>query len=131
MTDDVKPMYEKGRDLDPETGLFIKGKKGGPGRPRGCRAILGETFLEKMLDDFEEYGKSVIEKVRIDRPHEYLKVIAATLPKDITLNLNPMDDLTDDQLVTRIRQLDNAIRPFLAAAGSGDAEDGGETSTRH
>jgi hypothetical protein len=46
----------------------------------------------------------VIEKVRNDRPHEYLKIVAAVLPRQMQLeDLTPKrkaEDLTDDELAT-------------------------------
>ena len=34
----------KPTDRDPETGLFLKGKIGGPGRPKGAKNKLQEAF---------------------------------------------------------------------------------------
>jgi hypothetical protein len=49
-----------------------------------------------------------------------MKVVASLLPKDVNLNVNPAEDLTDEQLIQRIRSLGAAIRPFLDAEGAGD-----------
>ncbi len=106
-------------------------KPGNPGRPKGARNKLGEAFIEAMHADFEENGANVIERVRIEKPDQYLKVIASILPKDLNVNINNMDDLTDDQLIQRIRQLDSAIRPFLDAQGAGEAAGGTGPQTAH
>ena len=108
------------------------GQSGNPaGRPKGARSKLGEAFLEAMHEDFHEHGASVIERVRIEKPDQYLKVVASILPKDLNVNINQMDDLTDDQLIQRIRQLDSAIRPFLDAQGAGEAVGGVGQETAH
>jgi Family of unknown function (DUF5681) len=80
-----------------------KSQSGNPaGRPKGARNKLSETFLQALADDFDSHGKDVIEKVRADRPHDYLKVIAAVLPKRMEIEdaapTRRASDLTDDEL---------------------------------
>jgi hypothetical protein len=106
-------------------------KPGNPGRPKGARNKLGEAFLEAMHDDFEAHGVAAIIKVREEKPDQYLKVIASILPKDLNVNINQMDDLTDDQLIQRIRSLDSAIRPFLDAQGASGSVGGTGQETAH
>jgi hypothetical protein len=89
-------------------------KPGNPGRPRGSRNRLGEAFLQALAEDFEKHGAAVIEKVRTDKPDVYLKVIAGLLPKDVNLNVKPLDELTDDQLLARLAQLTEMAKPLLA-----------------
>ena len=106
-------------------------KPGNPGRPKGSRNKLGEAFIAALHEDFTAHGSKVIEQVRIDKPDQYLKVIASILPKDVNLNVNQMDDLTDDQLIERIRRLDATIRPFLDAAGEDGVGGGDRSPTTH
>jgi Family of unknown function (DUF5681) len=84
---------------------FRPGQSGNPaGRPKGARSKLSESFLKALSEDFDSNGIDVIEKVRSDRPHEYLKIVAAVLPKQMQLeDLTPKrraEDLTDDELAT-------------------------------
>jgi hypothetical protein len=81
------------------------GQSGNPaGRPKGARSKLSESFLKALSEDFDSNGIAVIESVRKDRPHEYLKIVAAVLPKQMQLeDLTPKrraEDLTDDELAT-------------------------------
>lgn len=111
---------------------WAPGQSGNPaGRPKGSRNKLGEAFLDDMLADWEKHGKGAIEKVRETKPDAYLKVVAMILPRDLNVNINNMDQLTDDELVERIRSLDAAIRPFLDAQGESGAGGGTRPATAH
>lgn len=84
---------------------FKPGQSGNPaGRPKGARSKLSESFLKALSEDFGEHGEAVIQKVRWERPHEYLKIVAAVLPKQMQLeDLTPnrkAEELTDDELAT-------------------------------
>ncbi|MGN6772634.1 MAG: hypothetical protein ACTHJQ_22710 [Rhizobiaceae bacterium] len=106
-------------------------KPGNPGRPKGSRNKLGEAFLEDMLADWEANGPAAIREVRETKPDAYLKVVASILPKDLNVNINQMDHMTDEQLVERIRSLDSAIRPFLEAQGESSVGAGDRAPTAH
>ena len=106
-------------------------KPGNPGRPKGARSKLGEAFIEDMLADWEANGPAAIVKVRTDKPEAYLKVVASILPKDLNVNFNPADGMTDEQLIERIRTLDAAIRPFLDLEGTRGTDGSTGPTTAH
>lgn len=106
-------------------------KPGNPGRPKGARNKLGEAFIEDMLADWEANGPAAIRKVRTEKPDAYLKVVASILPKDLNVNINNTDHLTDEQLIERIRQLDATIRPFLDSEGANGANGDTGAPTAH
>lgn len=108
MSDDAIPSGEK-RD---ERGKFIVPPKS-PGRPKGSRNKLGEEFLKDLLANWEEHGADTIETVRTERPQDYLKVVAATLPKELNVKVNELDELTDEQLARQFA----AVAAQLTAAG--------------
>lgn len=115
-----------------ELGRFLPGVSGNPaGKPKGSRTKLGEQFLSALQEDFEANGAAAIVEVRKTRPQDYLKVIASLMPKDLNLNVNNLDDATDDELVQRLRDLESVIRPFLAAEGSCRTGEGTGPATAH
>ena len=94
------------------------------GRPKGSRNALGEDFLSALHADFKEHGEAVIATVRTEKPAEYLKVVAGILPKELNVNTNPIQDLTDDELAAAIA----ALQSFI---GSQPAEGGSDSETKH
>lgn len=117
MSDD-EPIVngEKSKDT-----RFKPGNPGG-GRPKGARNKLGEDFIKAMADDFSANGVEAIEKVRTDRPHEYLKVIASLLPKELNVKVSDLDELTDEQLDRRIATLLAAFQSGIGKAAGGEGE---------
>lgn len=118
-------------EKDPKTGRFLPGNSGFGGKPKGARNKLGEAFLEDLLASWEANGPSVITRVIEEKPEQYLKVVASLMPRDLNVNMNQMDDMTDDQLIKRIRTLDAAIRPFIDAEGAGRAVGGTGPAKAH
>lgn len=97
-------MADDASGKDHRTGRFLPGNAGG-GRPKGARNKLGEEFLAALQEDFTANGKGVIEKVRAERPHEYLKIVASLMPKELNLRTNPLEDLSDDEIEEGIELL--------------------------
>jgi hypothetical protein len=78
---------------------FQKGCAPGPGRPPGARNRLTEVALAALNEDFALHGPSVIEKVRLERPHHYLSVVASLLPRQLHVERSsPLGELSDEEL---------------------------------
>jgi hypothetical protein len=62
----------------------------------------GDAFLQALADDFEAHGKGVVEKVRTERPQDYLKIVASVMPKRMEVEdvcpPRKAADLSDDEL---------------------------------
>lgn len=124
-----KNAQETGERPKPVPPVEHQFKPGNPGRPKGSRNKLGEDFIAALHEDFQENGIAAIKAVRSEKPDAYLKVIASIVPKELRVTTD--NDLTDDELIARIRQLDAAIRPFLTAEGEDGAAGGDRPSKPH
>jgi hypothetical protein len=82
---------------------------------RGEGSPLGSSFLGAVRADFAQHGSEVIARIRDEKPEAYLKLVASVLPKDLSAATGGVDDLSDEQIIDRIRALDAAIRPLLPA----------------
>jgi hypothetical protein len=78
--------------------LFEKGRAKTGGRAQGVRNKLGTSFLEALAKHFDEVGAKAIEIVFQERPVEYLKIVAATLPKEFEITQTKLMDISDDEL---------------------------------
>ena len=64
---------------------FQTGNSGGPGRPKGSKNKLSESFLHDLLEHYLEEGKAVIKRVCEERPEVYIQLIARLIPKDLDI----------------------------------------------
>lgn len=72
-----------------------------------------------MAEDFESNGKEVVEKVRTERPRDYLKIIAAVMPTRTEIEkvvpARRACDMTDDELVAVIDETKRQLAILNAA----------------
>lgn len=91
MSDEPKPEQDK------NTGRFVSGNIGG-GRKKGSRAKLGEAFIQDMYEAWQTSGVDVIARVIKDEPAAFLRSMVSILPKEVDVNVNKYDAMTDEQL---------------------------------
>ncbi|MGZ3585313.1 MAG: hypothetical protein ACXVCT_21425 [Ktedonobacterales bacterium] len=91
------------------------------GRPKGARNRHSENFINAFAQDFERHGSAVIEKVRKERPHDYLKIAASLLTKQSeieTMRTRPPSELTDAELMDLLLDgIEGAIEAVLVSRG--------------
>jgi hypothetical protein len=144
----VDRMTEKPLEADSQTTVKSKGrveyvvgyckppieyqfKPGQGGRRRGSRNKLGEDFLHALAEDFERHGTEAIERVRIEKPEAYLKVIASLLPRDLNLNVSKYDHLSDEQLIMRLRILTEQAAPIFGRLLDHNPAENDQTRSEH
>jgi Family of unknown function (DUF5681) len=72
----------KAKHLEPHR--FKAGVSGNPaGRPAGAKNRLQGDFLHALAEDFREHGREAIRIMRIERPAEYVKVVASLMPNEL------------------------------------------------
>jgi hypothetical protein len=106
--------------------LWGPGQSGNPaGRPKGSRNRLSEDFVAALYNDFQDHGSAAIAACRAQKPDVYVRVIAGLLPKDMTIKVQQLDDLTDDQLMRKLAVLTEMAKPLLSKLSTieGEAED--------
>jgi hypothetical protein len=98
------------------------GSNGG-GRPLGSRNKLQGDFLKALAADFAEHGAGVIRIARIEKPVEYLKIIASVLPRELIVDQGILADLSDEELADHIAALQKLrVVPHQAEAPPADEE---------
>ena len=123
------PKTKGAEKVDPRSKGWIKpGEVRNPkGRPKGSRHKLGEDFVAALQADFMENGAATIEKVRDERPQDYLKVIASILPKEVNVNQSALQELSDDELANIL----DAVRLQLLSGVSTHVGSGSDKASRH
>jgi hypothetical protein len=58
-----------------------------------------------------EHGVTAIEKVRQERPADYLKIIASIIPKELHVKEQSLEDMSDEELFATI----DSIRSLIPA----------------
>lgn len=118
--EEKRPVPEK----DEKTGRFVAGNSGNGGRPKGSRNKLGEQFIQDLYASWAEKGAETIETVRVERPHEYVKVVASILPKELNVNHSGLDEMSDEQLLRKFRALTAMAEPLLRGLDDGKPDAG-------
>ena len=92
------------------------------GRPLGLRNKLQHKFLQALQEDFETEGEKVIRIARIEKPIEYLKLIAGLLPKELLITDNVLGDMSDEQLLETIAAVRKAKEKLATAPAPVESE---------
>jgi len=116
-------------------GHFLPGnsgtRKGVPGgRKRGSRVRFTAKVMHDLWADWRDHGAEAIARCREEDVSTYVRCAIALLPKDINVNVNPIEKMSDDRLLEYIRGLEEAIVAAVAAAsGATGGDEGGAATT--
>ena len=81
-------MENNARD---EQGRFVKGGPGGPGRPKGSKNKLAQSFFTDVLTVWEERGLAAVREMADMDPASFNRMIASVMPKDMDIDLTSSD----------------------------------------
>lgn len=101
----------EGRDT--RTGRFLAGNTGNGGRKRGARNKLAYALVDALHEDFTKHGVAAIQRVRVEEPSAYLRIVCSVLPKELDVALNVDVDLFAD--VESFRQAYAIARRHIGA----------------
>ena len=97
------------------------GQSGNPnGRPKGSRNKLGEVFIQDMYEAWQTSGVDVLARVMRDEPAAFLRSMVAILPRELDVNVNRYDAMTDEQLKTQFLAALREARTLGLDIGSGE-----------
>lgn len=78
------------------------------------------AFVDALSVDFVRHGASAISRLRENDPVTYMKLCASVLPKAVIDSIDPLESLTDEELLERARRL-------AEKAGLGPCQDPDDT----
>ena len=108
--------------------LFQPGQPKIGRRAKGVRNRLSHSFLEALQKDFAEHGEEAIRICRIEKPNEYVKIVAGLMPKELEITNNTLTEIDDSELTGFIEyvrlQLEGRVERLASRAG--EETDGGQ-----
>lgn len=81
---------------------YTPGHPGGPGRPKGSRNRLAESFIDALHKDFLVHGAEAIEAARAESPLGYCRMVASLLPAKLEVGSGD-GSVSDADLLAIIR----------------------------
>src|SRR6516225_1481026 len=100
---------------------FIRGRPKTGGRAKGAKNRLSHAFLTALAEDFEQHGLEALKIARIEKPVEYIRIVAGLMPKEFEIIDSRLTDLSDEELDVFIAKLRAQLRsPLVADVGSGE-----------
>jgi hypothetical protein len=95
---------------------FKAGNVANPGgKPVGARNSLQGDFMRALADDFAEHGIDAITRTRLEKPSDYVKIVASLMPKELEIK-RPLEEMTDDDLIAGVA----ALQSYLNTQSVGD-----------
>ena len=90
------------------------------GRRKGARHRISTALLEAIAKDFAEHGEEVVKITRIEKPVEYLRIVASLLPRELEITVGPLEQISDDELEKLIADARHKLIDITPGAGVGE-----------
>ena len=94
--------------------LFEKGRLKTGGRAKGAKNRLSHAFLTALAEDFEQHGVEALKIARVEKPVEYIRIVAGLMPKELEIMDSRLSDLSDEELDVFIAKLRAQLRGAIA-----------------
>jgi hypothetical protein len=56
-------------------------------------------LLNALVADFQQFGAAAVKIMRVEKPSEYVKVIASLVPKELLVQESALAEMSDDDLI--------------------------------
>jgi hypothetical protein len=101
---------------------FEPGRLRTGGRLKGSRNKISEAFLKDLAAEWEASGPDALKIMAKDEPGNFVKVVAALLPKEFSIEDNRLADLNDLELDNLINELRAKLRTaVIERIGDGES----------
>ena len=77
---------------------FEKGMAKLGGRTKGVKNRLSHAFLTALAEDFEQHGVDAIKIARVERPVEYVRIVAGLMRRELEITETQLMQIPDDEL---------------------------------
>ena len=92
---------------------------------RATSLRVRDALMKALAEDFEEHGVEAVRLARIERPVEYLRIVAGLLPKEFEITDSRLAEISDDELDALLEH----VRGRIAARGITSDADSREEQT--
>src|SRR5437763_12058452 len=99
---------------------FQKGMAKLGGRVKGSRNRISEAFLKDLAAEWEQSGQAALKVMAHEEPGNFVKVVAALLPKEFEITDSRLNELSDEEIDGLISQLRGKIRTAITDIADGE-----------
>lgn len=89
--------------------LFQPGQPKTGGRAKGVRNKLSHAFLTDLLEEWSAGGREALRIARVEDPVRFSIMVASLLPKEMTLEVGPLQELPEDKLIAYIEYTEREL----------------------
>jgi hypothetical protein len=73
------------------------------------------AFVEALAEEFRQFGAEALRICRIERPTEFIKIVASVIPKEFEIVDSRLQDITDEELNAFIEYAQRQLAGGLTA----------------
>src|SRR5262249_44002363 len=89
--------------------LFQAGQPRTGGRARGVRNKIAHAFLTDLLEEWSAGGREALRIARIEDPVRFSAMVASLLPKEMSIEVGPLQEISDDQLTAYLEHAEREL----------------------